>query len=72
MKNFSVLALVFALTATVFAGCRNTTNTTTTTLPATSAATQTTMIPSPDITLPLDTSAAEDTSLPPAARAPRY
>lgn len=73
MKKFSVIALVFALTALLFAGCRNTTNPTTTTkLPATSATTQSTVLPSPDITLPMDTTAPENTTLSPAARGPRY
>lgn len=73
MKRLCIIGLVLVMTALVFAGCRDMTNTTTK-APATSAATQTTVLPSPDITLPMDTTAPETTAptTGPAARGPRY
>lgn len=74
MKKVCALALVLALSALIFAGCRDMTNTTSTTkTPATSATTQSTVLPAPDITLPMDTTApTESVSTAPAARGPRY
>ncbi len=79
MKKISAIALVFTLTALLFAGCRDTTNTTPTTTkqPATSAATQSTVLPAPDITLPMDTTTTtvpggSSSTTGSAARGPRY
>ncbi len=76
MKKICTIGLVLALTALLFAGCRDMTNTTSgTTLPATSAATQSTVLPAPDITLPMDStnSSVPDPSVTdPAAKGPRY
>lgn len=82
MKKGYALGLMLMLTTLLFAGCRDMQNSTgSTTVPATSAATQPTVIPSPDITLPLDTT-VPDTTEPettiaeattrPSARGPRY
>lgn len=72
MKKFCTAALVLALFGALLAGCRGTnapTATHTTKVPATSAATQTTVLPSPDIPLPTDTAApATTTATTPAAR----
>lgn len=78
MKKVCALALVLALSALIFAGCRDMTNTTSTTkIPATSATTQSTVLPSPDITLPMDTTTTTeptptDSTTGAAARGPRY
>ncbi len=82
MKKRYALGLIFVLTALLFAGCRDMPDSTgSTTVPATSAATQPTVLPSPDITLPLDTSVPNTTepettiteaTTRPSARGPRY
>lgn len=75
MKQRYAVALIFVLSALIFAGCRDMTNTTSTTkTPATSATTQSTVLPAPDITLPMDTTVPETTdfSTGAAARGPRY
>lgn len=77
MKKTCALALILVLSALVFAGCRDTTNTTTTKTPATSATTQSTILPAPDITLPMDTTTTTEpdptnTTTGSAARGPRY
>lgn len=70
MKKVYSMILVLVLVALLFAGCRDTGSTTpSTTNPATSAATQPTILPSPDMTLPIDTT---PTTGSPSARGPRY
>lgn len=80
MKKRYTIGLALVLTALLFAGCRDMTNPTSgTTVPATSAATQATILPAPDITLPMDTTVPEttettipETTVRPSARGPRY
>lgn len=78
MKKLPLIVLLPVLTLTLFTACRNNnaaTGTSTTKRPATSAATQTTLLPSPDITLPIGTTSTgtpDTTATRPAARGPRY
>ena len=57
MKKASIMTLILVLTATLFAGCRNTgTNTTGSTAPVGSTSTTSTVMPMPDVTLPTEPS----------------
>lgn len=69
MRKFCIFGLVIGLTCLLFTGCRDMTGSTTAGS-ATSAATQSTAIPSPDITLPMDTTAPNGTGG--TVRGPRY
>ncbi len=56
MKKLSIMTLIFVLTATLFAGCRNGNSTNPTTVaPGTSSSTRPTVMPTPEIPLPSGT-----------------
>lgn len=70
MRKRYAIALLAVLTALLFAGCRD--NMTDDTTSRTSTAEQTTVLPAPEVTLPLDTTPSTGTAKRPAARGPRY
>ena len=76
MKKISIILLIFALTATLFAGCRKMgDNTTGSTAPSTSTMTKPTIVPVPEITTSPTTSTTEmpaRNASRPAAKGPRY
>ena len=56
MKKISIITLIFVLTATLFAGCRNGNSTNPTTVaPGTSSSTRPTVMPMPEIPMPSGT-----------------
>ena len=73
MKKISIIVLIFVLTATLFAGCRNMGNNTT--APSSSTMTKPTVVPAPEITTSPTTSTTEmpaRNALRPSAKGPRY
>lgn len=74
MKKRCAIAVVCLMVTLAFAGCRDDMgNDTTSKAPATTTAPQTTLLPSPEVTLPIDTTAPEASGAKrPSAGRPRY